>query len=91
MKLKKKHMLKISAVYLIGNPKSVKCPASISENPVPLFHPIVVRYPSAEKEPIMEIGFRLETRTKLLFNKLKVPSTRFPYSVVIRGGNSENF
>ena len=25
----------------------------------------------------MEIGFRLETRTKLLFNKLKVPSARF--------------
>jgi len=36
-----------------------------------------VRYPSTEKEPIMEIGFRLETtRTKLLFNKLKVPRAR---------------
>ena len=51
-----------------------------------LLKPIVVRYPSAEKEPIMEIGFRLETRTKLLFNKLKVPRARFPYSVGTRGG-----
>ena len=32
-----KHMLKISAVYLIGNPKRVTLLASISENPVPLF------------------------------------------------------
>ena len=30
-------MLKISVVYLIGNPKRVTLSASISENPVPLY------------------------------------------------------
>ena len=37
MKSKNKQILKVTALYLIWNPKSVKCPASISENPVPLF------------------------------------------------------
>ena len=37
MKSKNKQILKITALYVIWNPKSVKCPASISENPVPLY------------------------------------------------------
>ena len=37
MKSKNKQILKVTALYVIWNPKSVKCPASISENPVPLF------------------------------------------------------
>ena len=36
-KSKNKKILKVTALYVIWNPKSVKCPASISENPVPLF------------------------------------------------------
>jgi hypothetical protein len=36
MKSKNKQILKVTALYVIWNPKSVKCPASISENPVPL-------------------------------------------------------
>ena len=36
MKSKKKQILKVTALYVIWNPKSVKCPASIAENPVPL-------------------------------------------------------
>ena len=34
---KNKQILKVTALYVIWNPKSVKCPASISENPVLLF------------------------------------------------------
>ena len=34
---KNKQILKVTALYVIWNPKSVKCPASISENPVPLY------------------------------------------------------
>ena len=36
MKSKNKQILKVTALYVIWNLKSVKCPASISENPVPL-------------------------------------------------------
>ena len=36
-KFKNKQILKVTAVYAIWNPKSVRCPASISENPVPYF------------------------------------------------------
>ena len=35
--IQNKQILKVTALYVIWNPKSVKCPASISENPVPLF------------------------------------------------------
>ena len=37
MKSKNKQILKVTSLYVIWNPKSVKCPASISENPVPLY------------------------------------------------------
>ena len=36
MKSKNKQILKVTALYVIWNLKSVKCPASISDNPVPL-------------------------------------------------------